>query len=79
VIDRSQEVHLKVESQEAQHFTGRCSDFIDDVVIGRIDRKSPFSITVEKEPVSPFFAVDNSFLTVRIFTIIFIDFCNLSM
>jgi DNA-binding MarR family transcriptional regulator len=38
-IDKSQEVHLEVESQEAQHFTENYSDFIDDVVTGRIDRK----------------------------------------
>ncbi|MGC1123046.1 MAG: hypothetical protein WBA22_18345 [Candidatus Methanofastidiosia archaeon] len=38
-IDKSQEVHLEVEGQEAQHFTENYSDFIDDVVTGRIDRK----------------------------------------
>ncbi|MGC1121305.1 MAG: hypothetical protein WBA22_09435 [Candidatus Methanofastidiosia archaeon] len=38
-IDKSQEVHLEVESQEALHFTESYSDFIDDVVTRRIDRK----------------------------------------
>jgi Mn-dependent DtxR family transcriptional regulator/methyl-accepting chemotaxis protein len=38
-IDKSQEVHLEVEGQEAKHFTESYSDFIDDVVTGRIDRK----------------------------------------
>jgi DNA-binding MarR family transcriptional regulator len=38
-IDKSQEVHLEVEGQEAQHFTENYADFIDDVVTGRIDRK----------------------------------------
>jgi predicted transcriptional regulator len=38
-IDKSQEVHLEVEGREAQHFTENYSDFIDDVVTGRIDRK----------------------------------------
>ena len=38
-IDKSQEVHLEIESQEAQHFTENYSDFIDDVVTGKIDRK----------------------------------------
>ncbi|MBU7037833.1 MAG: hypothetical protein HXS52_07865 [Theionarchaea archaeon] len=38
-IDKSQEIHLEVESQEALHFSESYSDFIDDVVTGRINKK----------------------------------------
>jgi DNA-binding MarR family transcriptional regulator len=50
-IDKSQEIHLEVESPEAQHFTESYSDFIDDVVTGRIDRKFLRELPKENEKI----------------------------